>query len=284
MKFEYKNTDSNYLYKQFKDIADDMMIQFKRLKRDKATNKTDEGEFLEKLLLSFLVSYLPKKASVGRGYVMNSEGHRSLQQDIVIYDPNNYVLLRDTEGFQVFPVECVHATIEVKSTLTKEVIRQVNENIKSIKGLSHHKTWYKKDTGEITKTSFHGSTIFSSVFAFQATSKLSTCADNIDEINEAIDYVYILNKGIIFYVAKKINLPNGQAAIEHTTTPKIGEAEIGWINPEKASVSAFPLFSLLSSILSHIEDHGDKKGDFSLAEYVKITDSFIVSTKTEKRS
>ena len=284
MSYEYKNTDPSYLYKQFADIAEDMMLEFKRLKRDKATNRTDEGEYLETLLLDFLIAYLPKKVQVGRGYIMNSVGHRSLQQDIVIYDPHNYVLLNDTDGFQIYPVECVHATIEVKSTLTKEVLQQVNRNIKSIKGLSRYAVCIEKSTGKLIASKFYGSRIFSSVFAFQSDSKISTCADNIGEINEAIDCAFILDKGVIFYFSEKIEQDNEKEVIEITTKPNIGTDDIGWINPEKKGVSAYPIYYLLESIIEHIEEYGKEKGEFSIKQYVKLKDSYIVSTKTKKHS
>ena len=50
MSFEYTKTDPDYLHKQFSDVAHDMMAEFLRMKRDRGTHTTDEGECLEKLI------------------------------------------------------------------------------------------------------------------------------------------------------------------------------------------------------------------------------------------
>jgi hypothetical protein len=71
-----------------------------------------------------LQKILPKRFSIGTGVVFSADGQVSAQTDIVIYDNfYNSPLLSDF-GPNLFPVETVFATIEVKSVLDKQELRK----------------------------------------------------------------------------------------------------------------------------------------------------------------
>lgn len=270
MSHEYKTIDPDYFYKQFEDAAKDMWSEFERLKRDKITNSTDEGEYIENILVKFLERYLPKRLSVGRGYIMNEEGKTSLQQDIVIYNADNYVLLKNSKGFQVFPVECVHATVEVKSTLTRPILEAANKNVHSIKCLSGTRFKVEVATGDIVDVSQYGSVIFSSLFAFQSDSSLKTCVSNFEELSTSIDYLSILNKGNVCYYSKVERLDAEHVVIDSTSVPDRSKNGIMFCNPSKKGPSAYPLATWLEHIIAHEQKYGSSKGRYSIYNYLKI--------------
>lgn len=270
MSFEYKTIDPDFFYKQFEDTAKDMWVAFERLKRDSITNKTDEGEYLENIVVDFLRKYLPKRFSVGRGYIMNQEGKTSLQQDVVIYNSDNYVLLNNTQGYQVFPVECVHSTVEVKSTLTRKTLEMANRNVQSIKHLSGVALKVEIKTGDIVDAQQYGAVIFSSLFAFQSDSSLETCADNFEELSTSIDFLSILNKGNICYFEKEEKIDSEHVVVSTTSTPNRDTNGTMFFHPKVSGPSAFVLASWLEHIMSHEEKHGSSKGKYSIYNYLKV--------------
>ncbi len=93
------------------------------------------GEAREGVLRSLLTEYLPKRAGVGRGFVIDSGGHVSKQIDVVIYDAQ-YAPILDVAGTQFFPVETVIAVGEVKTDVVSvETLKNALEKIESVKAL-----------------------------------------------------------------------------------------------------------------------------------------------------
>jgi hypothetical protein len=96
-------------------------------------HSAEKGRALENLVSNVLTQLLPKRFSLGTGFLVNADGAISNQQDIIIYDHVfNAPLLTHAVG--IFPCECVYATIEVKTTLTN---RGLSDTLKSIARLRH---------------------------------------------------------------------------------------------------------------------------------------------------
>lgn len=115
------------------------------------------GEYKETLLRECISKFIPKRYSVGRGFIvfvdrhnlskhadgnidlLNLKEHRISQQlDILVFDDNNYSpIFRDRE-FVILRPESVRAIIEVKGFLTTKGVR---DSIKKIIVLS--KEWNK---------------------------------------------------------------------------------------------------------------------------------------------
>lgn len=72
------------------------------------------GSHREQLCRDFLVDFLPKRYSVGRGMVFDSIGHLSRECDVVIWDDQNYPRLNE-KGHTLFFVNSVRSVIEIKS-------------------------------------------------------------------------------------------------------------------------------------------------------------------------
>lgn len=80
------------------------------------------GGYRERLVTSFLKSFLSPRYSFGEGFLINSKGGRSRQTDIVIYDANETPRLEDQELRRFYPIECTHAAGSVKSKLKKSTL------------------------------------------------------------------------------------------------------------------------------------------------------------------
>lgn len=90
-------------------------------------HKTLIGTVREKLFSEQLRAILPPSVTIGSGEVIAHDGKKSKQQDVVIFD-SRYPRIESAEGVSLFPIEGVIATIEIKSKLTRESLRDSLEN------------------------------------------------------------------------------------------------------------------------------------------------------------
>lgn len=88
------------------------------------------GQAREFLVTRVLRTILPTSVHIGSGMVIDHQGGTSKQIDIVLYDPR-FPLIR-VEGGGLYFVEGVLATIEVKSTIDAEKLRDGLDNCKSV--------------------------------------------------------------------------------------------------------------------------------------------------------
>jgi len=99
------------------------------------THQGLKGEFSEILISGLFRPLLPADVGVGSGQIMCSyTGRLSSQIDVVLYDKRILppILIDDRVG--VFPIEAVLYAIEIKTTLTREALRETH--IKASKLLS----------------------------------------------------------------------------------------------------------------------------------------------------
>ncbi|MDQ1108289.1 hypothetical protein QE424_001448 [Stenotrophomonas rhizophila] len=92
------------------------------------------GSVRERLIHDFLVSHLPEMTSAVTGVVIDSSGNRSRQQDIVLM-LKSMPRLRFNSGHDLIFQEGVVATIEIKTLVTPSVLKEISENISSVKAL-----------------------------------------------------------------------------------------------------------------------------------------------------
>lgn len=72
------------------------------------------GSHREQLCREFLVDFLPRRYSVGRGIIFDSLGHTSRESDVVIWDDQNFPRLPE-KGHTLFFADSVKCVVEVKS-------------------------------------------------------------------------------------------------------------------------------------------------------------------------
>jgi hypothetical protein len=93
------------------------------------------GAAREFFVESVLKRFLPRDVVIGRGEIVDGGGGRSRQQDLLLYR-SNFPIIDSLAGAHLYLAEGVLATIEVKSSLDDQGIRQATENIASVRELT----------------------------------------------------------------------------------------------------------------------------------------------------
>ncbi len=99
-------------------------------------HRPENGRYREALLKNMISRFLPKKYSMGTGFVINKNKEITRQIDIIIYDNSSPVLFSEG-GFVVVLASSVKAIIEVKTfigstTELLDIIRKNEENAQKI--------------------------------------------------------------------------------------------------------------------------------------------------------
>ena len=92
------------------------------------------GSAREFFVESILRRFLPANVVVGRGEIVDGDGGRSRQQDLLLYR-DNFPVMDSLAGSHIYLAEGVLATIEVKSSLSGEDVAEATKNIASVRGL-----------------------------------------------------------------------------------------------------------------------------------------------------
>ena len=98
------------------------------------------GAAIETPVRKRLEQVLPRGIAVGSGCVIDSYGHSSRQQDVVLYERDNCPVfsVNDTPESTYFPCEGVVGVIEVKSSITSNTLRDSFEKIASVRNLTRY--------------------------------------------------------------------------------------------------------------------------------------------------
>lgn len=92
------------------------------------------GTIREIFVKQFLEPFLPPQIGIGTGEIINHQGGRSKQLDVVLYNKDRVppVLISGSD-IGLFPWECVVSVIEVKSALNISVLEESHQNAASVK-------------------------------------------------------------------------------------------------------------------------------------------------------
>jgi len=108
-------------------ISDEIRSQSERINYVISHGQT-VGNYREKLFISVLQKYVPKKFHVATGFIEGS----NKQIDIIIYDHHNYIPVFREDDLVVVKKESVAAVIEIKTTLTSATLEDSLEGIDKI--------------------------------------------------------------------------------------------------------------------------------------------------------
>lgn len=108
---------------------------------------TARGDGTELHWLEMLQKRLPARYRAERAFVIDADGNRSQQIDIVIHDRQFCPVLLDTAGGIHIPAESVYAVLEVKQDLTKGQIKYAGEKIASVRRLRRTSAEFVHATG-----------------------------------------------------------------------------------------------------------------------------------------
>ncbi len=205
----------------------------------------EQGEEIEEIVKKFLNNYLPKRFKAGSGFILDKNNNRSKQCDVIIYDQILSPIIRASSKSLILPNEYVASVIEVKSNLNKSQLEDALNKIHIAKAL-------KKDEPTEHDLPSTGSPIkvyrtLGIVFAFNSETSLETLAKNIVEFNNSIDsnhwidFLIVLDKGIIEFQAQKFRggfigsqmPPTSEKAMIppcyiHLTVKELGKYSLNW--------------------------------------------------------
>ncbi len=129
-----------------------------------ATTPELVGDAMEQPVRDRLEQILPRGIAVGSGCVIDIKGGTSRQMDVVLYERNlcPVFCINDSPETTYYPVECVLAVGEIKSTIGKKGISDAFDKIRSVKALHRFYGSPKEDVyigrryGEVGSASAHG--------------------------------------------------------------------------------------------------------------------------------
>lgn len=117
----------------FSSIAEEMSSSFKTMAS--VSHAPTRGGGHESIWCEWLRKYLPQRYSVSPGFIIDSKGNQSLQQDLIVFDRQYSPLLLNKDEVLFVPAEAVYAVVEVKSNLTPAELRDALKKIASAKEL-----------------------------------------------------------------------------------------------------------------------------------------------------
>jgi len=91
----------------------------------------EKGAIVEEAVKSTLREVLPRRFSIGTGFVVNSAREQSAQMDAIIFDNESNKPVTLEGGVGLFPIECVYGVVEVKSVVNASAVRSY------VKAISH---------------------------------------------------------------------------------------------------------------------------------------------------
>ncbi|EHH1051895.1 hypothetical protein J7I00_004646 [Vibrio parahaemolyticus] len=97
------------------------------------------GSYRESAVVELLEMCIPQTFGITDGFIIDSEGHKSTQCDIIIYDKSNCPKLADSSYKSFIPVEAVVAVGEVKSKIQSvSEMQGILEKLSRVKSLKNH--------------------------------------------------------------------------------------------------------------------------------------------------
>lgn len=162
-------------------VAQQLQIEAETFNRLVAHNG-ESGRANEIALLRMVENLLPSSVGVGTGIVIDSNGGRSKQMDLLIYDRASQPQLLAHSTQLLFPVETVHAVVEVKTSVSEDDVLDAGRKFESIDSLS--------PTGRFKKPS-------TAFFGYIAKGAPATRVQQINQlpVNHRPDVSCILNPG-----------------------------------------------------------------------------------------
>jgi len=105
-------------------------------------NWGEDGRYREAILKNIISRFLPKKYSIGTGFVINKNKEITKQIDIIIYD-NSHPILFSEGDFVIVLASAVKAIIEVKSSIRSttqliDIIKNCEKNVQKIEAYALH--------------------------------------------------------------------------------------------------------------------------------------------------
>jgi len=95
-------------------------------------HRTLKGRLRELFTSRILSRFLTGQFGIGTGVIINQRSEQSKEIDIVIYDNRILPPFIEEQKIGIYPAECVLAVIEVRSWISKEIIRGYSDSAKKL--------------------------------------------------------------------------------------------------------------------------------------------------------
>lgn len=102
------------------------------------THPVSKGDSTEADWLNALKDHLPHRYQVSKAFIIDSNGKKSEQIDVVIYDRQYTPVLYNKNDQRLIPAESVYAILEVKQVLNSQNIFYAGKKVASVRRL--HRT------------------------------------------------------------------------------------------------------------------------------------------------
>ena len=147
-----------------------------------------KGDIREDILIRFLEKQLHGRYGVCTGLVVNAHDEWSKQQDVIVYDRANSSLAGDRgQRGKIILVESVQATIEVKSTLRAQDLRDIGLKAESVRRLAEKSNFLEQSGSQ------GSSGILSAGFAFRSDVSLKRLRQKLTENRPRADMLCVLS-------------------------------------------------------------------------------------------
>jgi len=157
--------------KQMRDALAEVRLTFK--------HSGNKGTSTEDFFIKFVRQYLPRRLEIGNGEIIDTEGNRSGQADVVILSEDHPFTFNPNKP-GLFFIEGVLSVGEIKTTLTTKELRNTLKNSVSYKNLkmTHGQGSMVHANQSDLKRFYEHPPFF--LFAFESQISLNTIRKNIE--------------------------------------------------------------------------------------------------------
>lgn len=250
-----KNTDDSSRLSRILDLtSQELRFKFDRL-RESLEHNGVVGQEGEKIVATFLRERLPASIGVTTGEILDAEGGRSRQTDIILYDAARTPMLFSGEenDTHVVPAEGVLAVIEVKTRLRSGDLETCLANCRSVK--QRVRAAYFPEVNQVRHIAYGGEwddlPIFYSVFGAAADNFYAERLNKLQSavpVHERIDMLCYLDRGVSINV--ELDLSNGIEVAGNVISPR--SLPKGGLANVETSKSLLIWYAMLASIVMQV--------------------------------
>lgn len=180
----------------FNLVSQDLKNKSSLIKEYFKIHSGENGRNKEDLIVNFLRNYLPKRYSIGTGFIFDTLNNNSNQNDIIVYDSFWSTPLFPENVSQFYPIESIYGVIEVKSTLDSKELEETIMKAQKVKKM-RAKGISRDSLNSGLKNPFYSIVAYDSIGLETIKNKLIEFNENIP-MSERIDLILVLGKGIFY--------------------------------------------------------------------------------------
>jgi len=241
--------------------VEDVLLAQSRIPAN-AGHPLHKGTPRENFLKSFLIDHLSERVAVGQGEILDARTKKSdprHQNDIIIYR-RNFPRITFDHSISAYLAESVVATIEVKSTLSKEELVKAVRAAHDIKQLERH-------DHNVVSVGYRPPSILSYVVAYDGPASMETVTGWLNPIHQelqlsypsisfqnrlaipspSLDGIFVLGKGCVLFANSPFIFPAVEQVFQQI-------ANVNWFFADTLTDNLMLLFLLLTNATTNIAE------------------------------